>query len=276
MRMRITARDLRDEVREEIASSIEMHRASRSSSDPAYEPPSGPPTEDEIDDFVTTNQLFDDDTVEFLTAPALIGFEARTDSVRAEWLEEFRQQVADWANTNTWLGADLIPTAVLAMPAPAQSTLWTPGSGVSPPDWLTPAAILLASDLLRSGRLLSELHWRDFERLIAELLERSGWYVELMAGTKDGGVDVVATLDDPVAGAVKAIWQAKKYGPSNKVGLSQVRELSAIRDDVKATKGLIVTTSHLTRGAIDWIRRDEYRMGYKDREAMERWVRDLA
>ena len=48
--------------------------------------------------------------------------------------------------------------------------------------------------------------------------------------------------------------------------------LSAIRDSQKATKGVIVTTSHLTRGAIDWIRTDEFRLEYQEREDIERWV----
>jgi len=39
---------------------------------------------------------------------------------------------------------------------------------------------------------LDNLSWREFEKLIAELLEADGYSIKLMAGTKDGGVDVVA------------------------------------------------------------------------------------
>jgi len=36
--------------------------------------------------------------------------------------------------------------------------------------------------------LLRTLNWRFFERLLADLLERSGYTVELQQGTKDGGI----------------------------------------------------------------------------------------
>ena len=51
-----------------------------------------------------------------------------------------------------------------------------------------------------------------------------------------------------------------------------MRELSAIRDYQKATKGMIVTTSSLSKGALNWIRRDEYRLRYKDKNDIENWV----
>jgi restriction system protein len=56
------------------------------------------------------------------------------------------------------------------------------------------------------------------------------------------------------------------------VQINVVRELSAIRDDQKATKGMIITTSSLSKGAINCIRRDEYRLRYKDKNDIENWV----
>jgi len=41
----------------------------------------------------------------------------------------------------------------------------------------------------------------------------------------------------------------------------------------RATKGVVVTTGRLTRGALDWIRRDKYRLDYKDAQKMEAWIR---
>lgn len=138
----------------------------------------------------------------------------------------------------------------------------------------SPTYILLAIDLLRQGKLLSELAWRDFEKLIGDLLESEGWQVQVTKATRDGGLDVVTMRNDPAIGEIKAVWQAKKYGLSNKVRLNEVRELSAIRDDVKATKAMIVTTSHLTRDAIGWVKRDVYRLGYKEKEDLEKWLRE--
>lgn len=75
-------------------------------------------------------------------------------------------------------------------------------------------------------------------------------------------------------GVLRSVWQAKKYKESNKVKLHEVRELSAIRDDVRATKAFIVTTSSLTRDAIAWVKRDLYRLGYKEHNQIQAWLED--
>jgi len=274
MRLRISAADLRDRVQDEISSSIEDHRASRTVNEKNYIAPVGPPTEEEITDFIRTNQLLELDTIEFLTYPDFLGFEARIDSVRAEWFEEFHSNVSAWSETETWLGADLLDINVLIVPEPTESTIWRPKLTSIQPSWIenSPTALMLAADFLKSGRLLSELSWLEFEKLIATLLEQSDWSVELTRGSKDGGIDVVAIKDHPVLGKIKSLWQAKKYHPKNKVQLHHVRDLSAVRDDQKATKAILVTTSHLTRGALDWIRRDEFRLDYKEKDDIEKWV----
>ncbi len=277
MRIRLTAAELREIVPEQITISIDSHRASRSVIEADYRTPSGPPTEQEVTDFINSNQLLDNETIEFLTNPGFLDFEVRINSYRAEWFVEFRSNVIDWTETETWLGADMIEVQELIKPEPAMTKIWYPTSSKTQPNWIekSPTALMITADLLKSDRLLSELNWREFKKFIVTLLEKAGWLVELTKDTKDGGVDVIATTKDPNVGLIKSLWQAKKYHPKNKVQLRQVRELSAIRGDQKATKAIIVTTSYLTRGAIDWIRRDEFRLDYKDKNDMEKWVLDL-
>jgi hypothetical protein len=53
----------------------------------------------------------------------------------------------------------------------------------------------ILSDLVNKRTQIDDLSWRGFEKLISALLERDGYEVELMRGTKDGGVDVVAVRD---------------------------------------------------------------------------------
>jgi hypothetical protein len=69
---------------------------------------------------------------------------------------------------------------------------WKPSD--PPPLWVSqsPSYLLLAHKLLKEGRSLSEMHWKKFENLVGELLEKEGWEIELTKGSKDGGVDVVA------------------------------------------------------------------------------------
>lgn len=136
---------------------------------------------------------------------------------------------------------------------------------------LSPSHSVLQSLLLRPGGL-DELHWRQFEKLIAELLEADGYTVELMQGTKDGGVDVIATRDHGPLGLFKTLWQAKKKNPGNKVGLSVVRELADTRNEFGASKAFIVTSTYLTRDAIQRIQRDCYQLGKLDRDDLNKWI----
>jgi restriction system protein len=273
----VTAQDLRDMVEEAISGSIELHRGSRASNEGnGYDRPQGRPTDEEIEDFVMSNSLLDEETKEQLVHPGLLGFSAKTARASENWLRKFRRDLNDWAENNSWLGADLPWISEMIIARPAESNLWRPTeSGL--PGWLStaPAALLLAADLLRAGRFLSEMPRRKFEEMIGALLETEGWAVRITQQTRDGGIDVVATKDDAVLGPVKAVWQAKRYGPKRIVRLNEVRELSAVVDMQRATKGVIVTTSRLTRDAIDWIRRDTYRLDYKDAQRVESWVRTV-
>ncbi len=120
---------------------------------------------------------------------------------------------------------------------------------------------------------LDGLSWREFEKLVAELLERDGYAVELMQGRRDGGVDVVAVKDLGPHGRFKALWQAKKLDLRNKVGISVVRELADTRMELGASKGIIVTSSYLTRGARERVERDRYLLGKVDRGDLDAWIR---
>jgi hypothetical protein len=37
----------------------------------------------------------------------------------------------------------------------------------------------------------------------------------------------------------------------------------------------MVTTSRLTRDAIEWVKRDIYRLGYKEHDHVKRWIEDV-
>jgi HJR/Mrr/RecB family endonuclease len=113
---------------------------------------------------------------------------------------------------------------------------------------------------------LDSLSWREFERLVAEILERDGYRVELMQGTKDGGVDVIGYKDLGLSGAFKVLMQAKKYSLHRKVGLSLVRELADTVSEHNASKGVLITTSYLTAGALDRIQLHQYKLGKVDRD----------
>jgi restriction system protein len=270
----ITAQDLRTIVGLAISKTIDLHRASRQL-DEGYLPPIGAPTEQEISDFIFHNILLDDEIVLQIIDPSLLGYSAMVSPASDDWLEEFKENIDSWAENYSWIGADEpLRKLVVDKPEPSETAICKPSHDPLIPSWVdsSPSYIQLAQDLLSQGRTLCELHWRNFENLIGELLEGEGWTVKVTRQTRDGGIDLVAVRLDTVIGEIKSVWQAKKYGPANKVKLHEVRELSAIRDDQRATKAIMVTTSHLTKDAIEWVKRDIYRLSYRDKDYLERWL----
>jgi len=126
--------------------------------------------------------------------------------------------------------------------------------------------------LLERGTSFEGLTWREFEELVGELLEADGYTVRVGPGRDDGGVDIVASKDLGAAGLFRAVWQAKKLRHGKKVGLSVIRELADTRVEQKASKGVIVTTTFLTRGALARVKRDEYLLGKVDGNDLNRWI----
>jgi restriction endonuclease Mrr len=270
----LSADDLREIVAAIIAPTIDNHRASRAGSDGAYERPVGVPTEEEISDFIACNPLYDVETVDHLLDPGLLGFGFRNARVTPQALAHFRASTTTWAATNEWLAADLVPYHSIIETQPNETETWSANSGIPLSTFTNSrSALMIAADLLKQGRFLSELEWKVFERLIGDLLEREGWLVEVTRGSKDGGIDVIASMNDLAIGPIRTLWQAKRYGPTHKVSLAEVRELSGLISLERATKGVIVTTSHLTRGALNWVKKDTYRMASLDGPGVEAWVR---
>jgi hypothetical protein len=88
--------------------------------------------------------------------------------------------------------------------------------------------------------------------------------------------DGVLRFDGP-AGMYAVVRQAKKLKPGNKVKLTVLRELADTRNEERASKGIIATTSYLTSGALARVRRDEHLLGKVDRaDLMARIARAMA
>ena len=137
---------------------------------------------------------------------------------------------------------------------------------------LSPSFHLLER-FLESAAHLDALTWREFEELIADLLEKDGYTVTVGPGTKDGGKDITATKQLEEVGQFMSVWQAKKLMPGNKVELAVIRELADTRSQHKASKGVVVTTTYLTRGALERVQQDQYLLGKVDRDDLLRWIR---
>jgi hypothetical protein len=117
--------------------------------------------------------------------------------------------------------------------------------------------------------------WFQFERDVRDVLRSLGFEVEHVAASRRGdqGVDVYATkgtdLDE-----VNWIAQCKCFGPKRKVGPSTIRDLlGALGNYPAGTRGMVVTTSTFTSGAVELASREGLRL--IDGEEFQRLLADM-
>lgn len=123
--------------------------------------------------------------------------------------------------------------------------------------------------LARNPRDVYSLSPREFEKLIAALLEDLGWEIELTPQTKDGGKDIIATI--PFGpGKLLGIVECKRYSPDHKVGIEIVeRFVYTVREKTKASLGMMMTTSFFTQGAWDVAKEHAWQLYLNDYEKVQ-------
>ncbi|MDP2540336.1 hypothetical protein CSC81_07715 [Tenacibaculum discolor] len=124
--------------------------------------------------------------------------------------------------------------------------------------------------IITNHELAKSLNWRNFEKLIAKILEKFEYEVELQKGTKDGGVDVIAIKKNTPFGDERYLIQAKRW--NNKVGVEPVRSLIWAQNEYKVTKSCLVTTSTFTKGAWDLAHKNKWQIELKDYEKLIEWI----
>ncbi len=89
----------------------------------------------------------------------------------------------------------------------------------------------------------------EFETFVKQLFEAMGMRAWKTQDVKDDGVDAVAVSEAPVFGGLCVI-QAKRSRYA--VGIEVVRALAGTMEDKRATKGVVVTTSWVTKDGHDF------------------------
>ncbi len=95
-----------------------------------------------------------------------------------------------------------------------------------------------------------------FEKLVIKLLLKMGygWDNEKSGihtgGPNDNGIDGIIYQDQ--LGLDKVYIQAKKYSKNNKVTQSEIRNFIGAMNPEGAEKGVFITSSSFTQGAIEW------------------------
>jgi restriction system protein len=116
-----------------------------------------------------------------------------------------------------------------------------------------------------------EMSSREFEQLVAELLSREGFEVELTPPSNDGGFDIAAAQRSGL-GRFLFLVECKKYAEDRPVGVEIVRGLHGVVSQRHATAGIVATTSHFTRGAVEFQRTLEYQLSLRDFGHLKEWL----
>ena len=103
---------------------------------------------------------------------------------------------------------------------------------------------VFAQALVNPKAALSDMSWRDFERLVGEMFRQQGFTVDERGGaTPDGGVDLVLKKDG------KRYLGQCKHWKAWQVRVSVVRELNGVIAAQKADGGYVITGGSFTKDA---------------------------
>jgi hypothetical protein len=134
----------------------------------------------------------------------------------------------------------------------------------------------LIHDLISEPELLFAVDSREFEYLVAEILRRRGYDVQVTRQSRDGGVDIYASLIEPNGLHGLYFVQCKRQSKRNKVGVRPVRELYGVVCARNATGGILITTSFFTPPAIEFQSAIPNRMALHDNSDVSRWLRETS
>ena len=118
-----------------------------------------------------------------------------------------------------------------------------------------------------------QLSPRQYEEVVAELLSRRGYSVELTPMSRDGGCDIYAAKKDSV-GSFLYLVECKRYAPDNRVGVGLVRQLHGVVQQNRATAGILATTSFFTRDAKEFADDVKWQLSLRDYISMTEWLQE--
>jgi HJR/Mrr/RecB family endonuclease len=125
--------------------------------------------------------------------------------------------------------------------------------------------------LKRTPNDIFRLSSREYEHMVAELLQDMGYEVELTPATRDGGKDILASLRTP-AGDLLVLVDAKKYRQDRKVGVELIRTLYGTLHDYQANSAMLVTTSSFSDDARVFQQRHKYQLSLRDYADVAEWI----
>lgn len=117
---------------------------------------------------------------------------------------------------------------------------------------------------------LKTIDRRLFEEMTAELFYGFGYEVELTQQTRDGGRDIIAIKQSETTN--KYLIECKRPDIGNNIGIRPVRELFGVKQDEKATKAILATTSYFSKDALQFFERNKWELEYSDFDGIMNWI----
>lgn len=125
-----------------------------------------------------------------------------------------------------------------------------------------------------NGNEIEEIHWRNFERFVAEYFNRQNFTVILGPGTNDGGIDIRVynqkENNDPFI-----LIQCKRYKKEHKVTIETVKAFHADVNFENAQSGLIATTSMIATGGKKIVTARDYNISFAENENIKNWATSM-
>lgn len=109
------------------------------------------------------------------------------------------------------------------------------------------------------AELIARVHSQPpefFENLVLDVLRSMGYgskrrdMSQRIGRTGDGGIDGIIALDE--LGLDQVYMQAKRLRPGNPVPIGEVRDFAGSLEARHASKGVFVTTTHFSPGAVEF------------------------
>ncbi|WP_421695188.1 restriction endonuclease [Aestuariivirga sp.] len=131
--------------------------------------------------------------------------------------------------------------------------------GISQDGCTALSALVKASDVILVRELIARIHAQPpdfFERLVIDVILAMGYgsnraeMARCLGRSHDGGIDGIIRLDE--LGFDSIFIQAKRLKPGVAVPISDVRDFAGSLEARRATKGVLVTTTHFSAGAADF------------------------
>lgn len=116
---------------------------------------------------------------------------------------------------------------------------------------------------------------RQFEEMVAELMTKRGYKVDLTKATRDGGKDLIIANHTDIGNFIYYV-ECKKYAPTNPIGVNLVRELVGTISADRVTAGIMITSSYFSPDAIQFSEKFRHQLSLIDFIKLKEWVKDCS